>query len=130
MDGTALDTGLKNALPGLSPVVSEKAQAELGTQQLGALESGQQTTASAELAGKGPQRERTTAQAVAFANTMATLFDTKLSFNYDERIDRVVVSVREGSTDKVIRQFPPEEMIELAAKFKADARGLMLDCQG
>jgi flagellar protein FlaG len=69
-------------------------------------------------------------QTVAFANTMADLFSTKLSFNYDERIDKVVVRVKAGDTDEVIRQIPPEQMIELAAKFKSQQRGLILNHQG
>ena len=69
-------------------------------------------------------------QTVAFANTIANLFSTKLSFNYDERIDKVVVSVKEGDTDEVIRQIPPEQMVELAAKFKNQLRGLILNYQG
>jgi uncharacterized FlaG/YvyC family protein len=67
---------------------------------------------------------------VAFANTMAALFSTKLSFNYDERIDKVVVRIKAGDTDEVIRQIPPEQMIELAAKFKSQQRGLILNHQG
>jgi uncharacterized FlaG/YvyC family protein len=69
-------------------------------------------------------------QTVAFANAIADLFNTKLSFNYDERINQVVVRVQEGGTDEVIRQIPPEQMIELAAKFKSQARGLILNHQG
>ena len=130
MDGIVFNTGLKNALPSLSPVVAETEQVELGLQGSGAPESSQPPPSSAEIAGGEPMRETTPAQAVAFANTVAALFDTKLSFNYDERIDRVVVSIKEGSTDEVIRQFPPEEMIELAAKFRAHSRGLILNCQG
>jgi uncharacterized FlaG/YvyC family protein len=69
-------------------------------------------------------------QTVAFANTVADLFNTKLSFNYDERINQVVVRVQKGGTDEVIRQIPPEQMIELAAKFKSQSRGLILNHQG
>jgi uncharacterized FlaG/YvyC family protein len=67
---------------------------------------------------------------VTFANAMADLFSTKLSFNYDARINKVVVRVKEGSTDEIIRQIPPEQMIELAVKFKSQQRGLILNHQG
>ena len=77
-----------------------------------------------------PLSVATVPQTVAFANTMANLFRTRLSFNYDERIDKVVVRVMEGATDEVIRQIPPEQMVELAAKFKHQLRGLILNSQG
>ena len=69
-------------------------------------------------------------QEVAFANAITALFDKKISFNYDERIDRVVVKVMRDSTEEVIRQIPPEEMIELIAKFREDLRGLIFNRQG
>lgn len=77
-----------------------------------------------------PLAATTVLQTVAFANTVADLFNTKLSFNYDERINQVVVRVQKGGTDEVIRQIPPEQMIELAAKFKSQSRGLILNHQG
>ena len=78
----------------------------------------------------GPAPAVTVPQTVAFANSVADLFSTELSFSYDERIDRVVVRVKKGNTDEIIRQIPPEHMIELAAKFKSQLRGLILNGQG
>jgi flagellar protein FlaG len=72
----------------------------------------------------------TVPQTVAFANSVADLFSTELSFNYDERIDKVVVRVKKGNTDEIIRQIPPEHMIKLAANFKNQLRGLILNDQG
>jgi flagellar protein FlaG len=69
-----------------------------------------------------PLPAATVSQTVSFANTMANLFSTTLSFNYDERIDKVVIRVKEGDTDEVIRQIPPEQMVELAATFKHHLR--------
>ena len=77
-----------------------------------------------------PAPATTVSQTVAFANSVADLFSTELSFRYDERIDRVVVRVKKGNTDEIIRQIPPENMIELAAKFKSQLRGLILNGQG
>jgi uncharacterized FlaG/YvyC family protein len=77
-----------------------------------------------------PAPATTVSQTVAFANSVADLFSTELSFSYDERIDKVVVRVKKGNTDEIIRQIPPEHMIELAAKFKSQLRGLILNDQG
>ena len=40
--------------------------------------------------------------------------DSELTFQLNEAVDRFVVEVRESGSDKVVRQFPPEEVIELA----------------
>ena len=77
-----------------------------------------------------PSRAAMLAQTVDFANTVAERFNTRLSFNFDERTGQVVVRVKEGSTEEVIRQIPPEHMIELAATFKHQLRGLILNHQG
>jgi len=50
------------------------------------------------------------------ANELARKFSRELNFTYDARIDKVVVKVMEGDTEKVIRQIPPEDMIRLSVK--------------
>lgn len=69
-------------------------------------------------------------QAVELANAAAELFDRRISFNYDERINQVIVRVIRESTEEVIRQIPPEEMVELMAKLRKDLRGLLLNSTG
>ena len=56
--------------------------------------------------------EKAIIQAREFAQTLSR----KLSFSYDDRIEKVIVRVMEGTSDKVIRQIPPEEMIRLSLK--------------
>ena len=68
--------------------------------------------------------------AVSFDNTLVELFDTRMSFNYDERIHRVVVRVLNNGTEEVIRQIPPEHLVALLARFQQDLRGLLLNQQG
>jgi len=72
-----------------------------------------------------PSRE-TVEETLAKANEMARKFSRELSFSYDERIDKVVVTVREGDTDKVVRQLPPEEMIRLSVKMD-DILGMLIN---
>ena len=47
-------------------------------------------------------------------NESARLFNISLQFRIDEDIDRVIVSVFDKDTEKVIRQVPPEEVVELS----------------
>ena len=72
-----------------------------------------------------PSRE-TVEETLVKANEMAKKFSKELSFSYDKRIDRVVVTVREGDTDKVVRQLPPEEMIRLSEKMD-DIMGMLIN---
>ena len=47
-------------------------------------------------------------------NESARLFNISLQFRVDEDIDRIIVSVYDKDSDKVIRQVPPEELLELS----------------
>ncbi len=55
-------------------------------------------------------------KAIVKAHELVQSFSRKLSFSYDERIDRIIVRVMEGNGEKVVRQIPPEEMIRLSLK--------------
>ena len=113
-----------------SPIILDKKAVEHGRQQADASAVHKSSSAISALQMHKPVPAVTVSQTVAFANTMANLFSTKLSFYYDERIDKVVVSVKTGDTNEVIRQIPPEQMVELAAKFRHQLRGLILNHQG
>ena len=131
MHSTIVGISTGSYLPGLSPIIPDKKQVEPDTTQ---------TTEAAHASkgsGEAPPDEShelsnstSLSQTVTFANAVAELFNTTLSFNYDERIGQVVVRVKEGNTDEIIRQIPSEQMVELAAKFKSQLRGLILNHQG
>ncbi len=72
-----------------------------------------------------PSRE-TVEKTLVKANEMAKKFSRELSFSYDERIDKIVVKVMEGDTEKVVRQIPPEEMIRLSVKMD-DLLGMLIN---
>jgi flagellar protein FlaG len=74
--------------------------------------------------------QKTLAKELAFANAVTKLFDTKVSFSYDERIKQVVVKVIQNSTEEVIRQFPPEELIALHLRLKDKFQGIILNQAG
>jgi uncharacterized FlaG/YvyC family protein len=80
---------------------------------------------------KGDKDTQPTIKAVAAAaNTIADFLDKKISFTYDERINQVIVKVVRESTEEVIRQLPPKELVELMAKMRESFTGLILDQKG
>lgn len=65
-----------------------------------------------------------------FANAVASLFDKRISFSYDDRINSVVVKVIQEGSEEVIRQIPPKEMIDLRARLKEGFQGLIFNKTG
>jgi flagellar protein FlaG len=59
-------------------------------------------------------------------NEMSTSQKRRLNFSYDERIEKIVVKVMEGNTEKVIRQIPSEELIRQSLKMD-EIIGLLLN---
>lgn len=51
--------------------------------------------------------------------------DISLSFRIEEDLSRMVVTVREVGSDKIIRQFPPEEFITMAKYLAAQNPGVL-----
>lgn len=43
-----------------------------------------------------------------------------LSFRIDESIDRSIITVRDTSTNQLVRQIPAEEVVEIARQIKED----------
>ncbi len=56
------------------------------------------------------------------------LFNKKLRFSVNEEINRVVVKVLDGQTDKLIKEIPPAEIQRLIARIK-ETIGLLFDEQ-
>ena len=52
-----------------------------------------------------------------------------LKFNFDDKADELIVKVIDKRTDKVIRQFPPEEALKLMEKMR-ELVGLLFDKKG
>jgi len=55
-------------------------------------------------------------KALVKVNDLVKSLNRKLNFSYDDRIEKIIVRVTEGDSEKVIRQIPPEEMIRLSLK--------------
>jgi flagellar protein FlaG len=54
------------------------------------------------------------------------IFNRRLEFKVDEDTHRIMVKVIDTETDKVIKEIPPEQIIELAAKIQ-EMVGLLVD---
>ena len=61
-------------------------------------------------------------QTVAILNQISLQRSLKLEFSIHENSGRVVVRVIDRSTDEVVRQFPPEELLSLAERFHNGGR--------
>ncbi|UVT14538.1 MAG: flagellar protein FlaG [Nitrospira sp.] len=64
-------------------------------------------------------------EAAAKVNEMLVLVDPQLKIKVDEETERVVVKVVEQKSGEVIRQIPPEELLELE-KYLTGPKGLLL----
>ena len=53
-------------------------------------------------------------------------YNKRLKFSVNEELDQVVVKVIDSTTDKVIREIPPEELQKLQVKIR-EAVGLLFD---
>jgi flagellar protein FlaG len=53
-------------------------------------------------------------------------FNKRLKFYVNEEIDRVIVKVIDGETDKVIKEIPPQEIQDLVARIQK-AIGVLVD---
>jgi flagellar protein FlaG len=54
------------------------------------------------------------------------MFNRRLKFSVNEEINRVVVKVVDGTTDKVIKEIPPEEIQKLVARIR-ETIGILFD---
>lgn len=51
-----------------------------------------------------------------FLNESARMFNVSLNFEVNEDAKRIVVSVVNSETEEVVRQIPPQEVLDLAAR--------------
>ena len=68
-------------------------------------------------------------QAATRINEVLSLADPQLKIRVDDETERVVVKVVEQESGEVIRQIPPEELLELE-KYLSSPKGLLLQEQG
>ncbi len=106
MQGKVLDISFAQPLARTSPVGTAKNKAErIQQQQVGGLESQPFKSDSTASPASESQKVTTPAQAVDLANSVAALFNTKLSFAYEESLGRMVVTVKDGRPEKLFVRF-------------------------
>jgi flagellar protein FlaG len=59
-------------------------------------------------------------------NSTAEAFNVSLKFSVDDRTDRIVVKVIERKTERVIREIPPEQVLNMVAQIQ-DLIGVFVD---
>ena len=57
---------------------------------------------------------------------ITSIFDRELRFSVNKELDQVVVKVIDSTTDKVIKEIPPEDIIRLHLRMK-EVIGLLFD---
>ena len=72
------------------------------------------------------KKEENIEEAVDKLNKTAQIFDRSLRFQVHEKTNRTMVSVVDTNSDKIIRQIPNEEVLDLVAKMD-DYLGLIFD---
>ena len=65
-------------------------------------------------------------QGIEKINQYIKVFNVKVSFDVDKPTGRTVVRISNNETQEVIREFPPEEFLKMAAKL-SELMGLMVD---
>lgn len=68
-------------------------------------------------------------QALERVTSAAKLFDRKIHLELENDLGIIIVKVIDQETDKVIRQIPPEELVQLS-KNAQDLKGLLIDKEG
>ena len=59
-------------------------------------------------------------------NNMLSQLNIKLDYEEDEQLNEMIVKVMNEKTDELIRQIPPEEMLELAKRME-EMTGMLID---
>ena len=79
-----------------------------------------------DVAFEGEQYKTFVDEAVEKLRNAGDLFNSRLDFRIDEATNRIVVKVIDTRTDKVIKEIPPEQLLQLAAKIQ-EMVGLLVD---
>ncbi|MBI5665815.1 MAG: flagellar protein FlaG [Nitrospirae bacterium] len=70
-----------------------------------------------------------TKEAMGRIEEAAVLFNRKIRLELEEDLDIMIVKVVDSETEEVIRQIPPEELVELSKNAK-DLKGLLINKEG
>lgn len=117
-------SGVKNSIEGL-PIKSSEPVKIQESVQAETLKSAEQKISASQ--SEQPQKNEDKVQeAVDKLNKTAVIFDRSLRFQVHDKTHRTMVSVVDMANEKVIRQIPSEEVLDLVAKMD-DYLGLIFD---
>ena len=74
--------------------------------------------------------EKDIMRAADFLNKLAKVFDFKLQFRVHKETQRIFTKIVDPETDKVLREVPPEKMLDMVARMEEmmdDLEGVLLD---
>lgn len=111
-------SGYKPNMESSSDVVRQE-HAQQNVELLGA-------NAAQELAEKNAEKEVDVNEAVDQLNETARVFNRSIRFKVHEDTHRTMISVVDSLTDKVIREIPSEEALDMVARMN-DAIGALFD---
>jgi flagellar protein FlaG len=121
--------GIPPEHPLLKPGQASRPRFPESESHLGRMASATSAQSAREAQGAQEARTRQDLQrSLAVLEETFRLFNRRLKFSVNEEIDRVVVKVVDGSTDKVIKEIPPEEIQRLIVRIK-ETIGLLFDEQ-
>lgn len=117
-------SGVKNSVEGLPIKTSEPVKAQESA-QAATLKSVDPKISSSQ-SEQSQKNEDKVQEAVDKLNKTAVIFDRSLRFQIHDKTHRTMVSVVDLASEKVIRQIPSEEVLNLVAKMD-DYLGLIFD---
>ena len=109
---TPVSTTLPDSAARVAPLPAQQASAPTVPVAAGAVQALSSSAASSQ--GKGVPDKEELAQATEKISKLVATFASELNFSIDEDLGVPVVKVIDKHTDKVIRQIPTEEVLEMS----------------
>lgn len=76
-----------------------------------------------------PVADKVVIEAIEKANKAISGYNKKFEFSIHEKTKQIMVKVLDADTDEVIREIPPEKILDMVAKL-VEMAGIMVDKKG
>jgi flagellar protein FlaG len=125
-------TGIKPIVPSFDPLTTSVDGTPVPVEQPPVQPQSQENVMEQEAAQqkedvKDPEKQREKlSEAVDKLNKTAIIFDRSLKFTLHDKTKEFSIAVVDTKTDKVIREIPPKELLDLVSKMK-DYLGMIFD---